>query len=75
MTDTKPQAAHPKCQGPAGHICQQPSGRVCIEAGCARAAGTWWGPMWCPQHDEERLNRVSASLESILADMRNGVAQ
>lgn len=57
--------AHPKCDN--GHICQQPSGRVCVEAGCDQPAGTLWGPMWCPDHDRERLDRISASLDALIA--------
>jgi hypothetical protein len=59
--------AHPRCQGPAGHVCQVPSGRKCVEKGCDAPAGTGWGPNWCPVHDEERINRVSASLDAIEA--------
>jgi hypothetical protein len=59
--------SHPNCHGPQGHVCQVPSGRACIEQGCAEAAGTKWGPLWCPEHDQERLDRISASLDSIAA--------
>ena len=62
--------SHPKCQTPAGHVCQKPSGRTCYEPGCDKPAGTLWGPCWCPDHDEERLNRIDARLEAILADMK-----
>ena len=57
--------SHPTCS--YGHVCQEPSGRVCIETGCSEAAGTWWGPYWCPTHDKERLDRVSAQFEDIAA--------
>lgn len=56
--------AHPKCVD--GHVCQEPSGRTCIESGCNEAAGTRWGPYWCPDHDRERLDRIGASLDRIL---------
>lgn len=56
-------SAHPKCTD--GHICQEPSGRTCIEAGCDEAAGTLWGPLWCPDHDRERLNRIDAQLSAL----------
>lgn len=49
------------------HICQQPSGRTCTEQACMNPAGTYWGPYWCPEHDKERLDRISASLEAIVA--------
>lgn len=47
------------------HVCQKPSGRTCIEGGCTEPAGTLWGPLWCPDHDRERLNCVSAQMESL----------
>lgn len=57
--------SHPKRQTEAGHVCQKPSGRSCYEQGCDRPAGTLWGPYWCPEHDQERLERISASLEGM----------
>jgi hypothetical protein len=62
--------SHASCTN--GHTCQVPSGRTCIEDGCNEPAGTKWGPLWCPDHDKERLDRITASLESILADMGGG---
>jgi hypothetical protein len=47
------------------HICREPSGRVCIEKGCEEPAGTGWGPYWCPDHDVERLDNISAGLRDI----------
>lgn len=58
-------SAHPKCG--SGHVCQQPSGRVCIEDGCDAAAGTLWGPFWCPDHDRDRLDGIGASMSALLA--------
>lgn len=58
---------HAKCS--EGHICQEPSGRVCCEPGCDEQAGTWWGPYWCPEHDKERLYRISRSFESMMAEL------
>ena len=57
--------AHPNCHGPAGHVCAKASGRKCYERECGEPAGTPWGPLWCPAHDEERLDRISASLDAI----------
>jgi len=65
IPDEAVEGAHPQCQTSAGHICQEPSGRVCIEDGCAGDAGTWWGPYWCPAHDAQRLDGISASLAEI----------
>lgn len=59
--------SHPRCERPNGHTCQKPSGRACIEGGCNEAAGTDWGPMWCPEHDADRLDHVSRQMESLLA--------
>lgn len=57
--------AHPTCTPEVGHQCAQPSGRGCVEPGCGRAAGTWWGPNWCPDHDAERIDNVSAGLVAL----------
>ena len=57
--------AHPNCWTGSYYehdTCLVPSGRTCIEPDCDRAAGTKWGPLWCPVCDVERLDRVSASL-------------
>jgi hypothetical protein len=62
--------SHPQCHTEQGHVCQKPSGRACDEAPCPDPAGTLWGPYWCPRHDEERLDRISASLESIAASFQ-----
>lgn len=53
--------SHPHCA--AGHVCQRPSGHECIEPGCHAPAGTAWGPLWCPEHDQERLDRISGQLD------------
>lgn len=60
--------SHPDCDN--GHVCAQPSGWVCIETGCQKAAGTFWGPYWCPEHDKERLDRISAQFEEMFKDER-----
>ena len=61
---TQPGTAHPQCREAGGHVCHQPSGRTCIED-CDQPAGTWWGPHWCPDHDVERIDRISASLAAL----------
>ena len=50
------------------HVCRKPSGRMCVD--CRRPAGTDWGPMWCPDCDVKRLDRVGAQMESLLAPHR-----
>ncbi|HET7734343.1 MAG TPA: hypothetical protein VFK52_00090 [Nocardioidaceae bacterium] len=61
--------SHPRCWGEQGHVCQQPSGRACVEQGCDEPAGTDWGPLWCPDHDAERLDRIGQNLDRMLADI------
>ena len=56
---------HLDCTPEKGHVCQVPSGRVCDVGGCGEPAGTHWGPYWCPDHDAERIDRISASLRDI----------
>ena len=60
--------SHPNCvhgdiyvHGP----CLKPSGRECIEDGCTDPAGTLWGPLWCPMHDVERLDRIEQNLRAM----------
>lgn len=43
----------------------EPSGRTCIEPGCDKPAGTPWGPYWCPDHDDERIERIDRQLAQI----------
>ncbi len=52
------------------HICQKPSGRKCVDYG--KPAGTSWGPIWCPDCDVKRLDRISASLEEISSHFSRG---
>lgn len=59
--------SHPDCD--PQHVCHRPSGRTCHTEGCNQPAGTTWGPYWCPQHDKERLDRITASLEAMLGGM------
>lgn len=64
--------SHPHCHGPDGHVCQKRSGRTCIESGCGKAAGTIWGPLWCPEHDRQRLDRISAGLNDLAQRFTEG---
>lgn len=61
--------SHPNCWTGTEywHRCHKPSGRTCLD--CDKPAGTPWGPYWCPEHDVIRLDRISASLESIRAEL------
>ena len=62
--------SHQQCIDAGEHICQKPSGRTCIEGGCDRSAGTLWGPLWCPDHDQERLDRIDRQMRKIQASFR-----
>ena len=39
--------------------------RACIEKGCTEPAGTPWGPYFCADHDDQRINRISRNLQGI----------
>lgn len=65
--------SHPNCGD--GHVCQRPSGRTCYERGCNEPAGTIWGPHWCPDHDRERLDSISAGMADVLATLGREGAQ
>jgi hypothetical protein len=57
--------SHPQCwKGDHyEHDCAVPSGRECID--CGKPAGTPWGPVWCPDCDVIRLNRISRSMADL----------
>lgn len=55
-----------------GNSAEYHTGKRCIESGCEKPAGTAWSPLWCFDHNVERMKRVSASLNR-LAD--NGPAE
>ncbi len=61
--------SHEQCMSAGKHICQEPSGRRCYAQPCEKPAGTRWGPYWCPEHDKERLDRISENLEQIAASL------
>jgi len=42
------------------------TGKSCVEKGCDRPAGTHWSPFWCAEHNAERLERITATLEAEL---------
>lgn len=52
------------------HQCHKPSGLICDTAGCEEPAGTWWTPIWCPDHDVERLTQISGEFDRILHSLR-----
>lgn len=44
------------------------TGKICIEKGCDRPAGTQWSPLWCVDHNIERMDRISKNLKDILGE-------
>ena len=43
--------------------------KKCIEKGCIEPAGTPWGPYFCADHDDQRINRISKSLAAIAREL------
>jgi hypothetical protein len=62
--------SHQQCRDAGKHVCQEPSGKTCIEPGCESPAGTWWGPLWCPDCDQARLDAISAQFEALRGAFR-----
>ena len=48
-----------------GNSAKYHTGKPCIEHGCTNPAGTAWSPLWCFQHNSERIRRISRSMETI----------
>ena len=48
----------------SGYSAEHRSGKQCVERGCNKPAGTLWGPLWCPEHDRQRLTRIGSFFES-----------
>lgn len=46
-----------------GNSAKYHTGKPCVVKGCEKPAGTWWGPSWCFEHNVERLDRISVSLD------------
>lgn len=51
----------------AGNSAAHHSGKPCSVKGCKEPAGTAWSAHWCFQHNVERMDRISASLEDAVA--------
>lgn len=52
-----------------GNSAKYHSGEPCHTKGCEAPAGTAWSPYWCFQHNVERIDRISATLENELQRM------
>lgn len=49
-----------------GNSAEYHTGKPCIVKGCKAPAGTWWGPHWCQEHNHARLEKIGATLESMV---------
>lgn len=41
------------------------TGKPCVEKGCENPAGTAWSPLWCFEHNVERLGKLTEAFELI----------
>lgn len=46
-----------------GNSAKYHTGKQCVTKGCTAPAGTWWSPLWCFDHNVERVKNITASLE------------
>lgn len=42
------------------------TGKQCIEENCNNPAGTAWSPIWCFEHNVERIRRITKQLKIII---------
>lgn len=48
-----------------GNSAKYHSGERCRGKDCKEPAGTWWGEHWCFKHNVERMDKISATLETM----------
>lgn len=53
-----------KRNGPVHH-----TGKQCVENGCSNPAGTAWSPFWCFECNVKRINKITAQLDQISAEL------
>jgi hypothetical protein len=53
--------------GHPGNGPQYHTGKPCIEPGCNRPAGTWWSPIWCFEHNVQRIKGIDGQFEKVRA--------
>lgn len=46
-----------------GNSAKYHTGKTCAEKGCEKPAGTFWGPLWCFDHNVERMRRITSALD------------
>lgn len=39
--------------------------KPCVTPGCGKPAGTWWSPLWCFEHNVERIDRIDDHLKML----------
>lgn len=52
-----------------GNSLQYHTGKSCVVVGCDSPAGTAWSPLWCFEHNVQRMRRITTSLEQICKDI------
>lgn len=72
MSDLTIGTAHKICMDAGVHVCQKPSPQRCHTQPCENQAGTLWGPYWCPEHDKERLDRITGQMDEIMSQFGSG---
>jgi len=53
-----------------GNSAAHHTGKPCRVRGCKQPAGTAWGALWCFAHNVERMDKISATLESMVDKAR-----
>lgn len=54
----------------AGNSAAHHNGKPCRVKGCKQPAGTAWGTLWCFEHNVERMDRISATLDNMVEKSR-----
>ncbi len=52
-----------------GNSADHHTGKPCVERGCDKPAGTAWSPLWCFDHNVERLQRCDRFFQSLKSEM------
>lgn len=47
------------------------TGNIFIIRGCGNQAGTAWSPYFCQKCNSERMNRISASFNSLIEELKD----
>jgi len=41
------------------------TGKSCIVSGCEKPAGMWWSPLWCMEHNMERMRQIDGQFDRV----------